>query len=102
MLQLSNTMCDMQSALANEVSLYQSPMSLQSVSSFAGATPSPQSAAQVTPKQATPATPGATQAATAGAPDLLQSIRNGQYHLRKMSFSYQPKGMSAPHELQVQ
>ena len=81
-----------QPGLTNEVSLYQSPMSHHSVCSFGGGSPSPQPAARGTPKQATPATPQPIQAAAGGAPDLLQSIRNGQYHLRKMSFSYQPKG----------
>lgn len=77
-------------ALREEPSLYQSPLSHQSISSFES--PSPRPAAAATPSQLTPATPQAPPPA-AGVPNaLLASIQTGQFHLRKMSQSFNGKG----------
>ncbi|DBA65705.1 TPA: hypothetical protein ACH3X2_002755 [Trebouxia sp. C0005] len=79
-------------ALREEPSLYQSPLSHQSISSFGSPSPRP---AAATPRQLTPATPQAPPPA-AGVPNaLLASIQTGQFHLRKMSQSFNGKGIAS-------
>ena len=77
--------------LREEPSLYQSPLSHQSVSSFGSPSPRP---AAPTPNQVTPNTPqmGQQQQQPDGRNALLTSIAKGQFHLRKMSHSFEPKG----------
>ncbi len=78
-------------ALREEPSLYQSPLSHQSISSFGSPSPRPSAA---TPSQVTPATPQPPPQPTGAPNDLLASIRTSQFHLRKMSSSFQPTGGS--------
>ncbi|KAL0034341.1 hypothetical protein WJX77_009981 [Trebouxia sp. C0004] len=81
-----------QQALLEEPSLYQSPLSHQSVSSFGSPSPRP---ATAMPSQLTPATPQAPPM-PAGVPNaLLASIQTGQFHLRKMSQSFNGKGIAS-------
>lgn len=70
--------------LQEEASLYQSPLSHQSVSSFGSPSPT----------QVTPNTPLMGQQPPDSRNALLTSIAKGQFHLRKMSHSFEPKGMS--------
>ena len=77
--------------LQEEPSLYQSPLSHQSVSSFGSPSPRP---AAPTPTQVTPNTPIMAQQPPDSRNALLTSIAKGQFHLRKMSHSFEPKGMS--------
>lgn len=75
--------------LQEEPSLYQSPLSHQSVSSFGSPSPRP---AAPTPTQVTPNTPAMGQQPPDSRNALLTSIAKGQFHLRKMSHSFEPKG----------
>ena len=75
--------------LQEEPSLYQSPLSHQSVSSFGSPSPRP---AAPTPTQVTPSTPPMGQQPPDSRNALLTSIAKGQFHLRKMSHSFEPKG----------
>ncbi|KAL3156740.1 hypothetical protein ABBQ38_001015 [Trebouxia sp. C0009 RCD-2024] len=82
--------------LQEEPSLYQSPLSHQSVSSFGSPSPRP---AAPTPTQVTPNTPiMMSQQPPDSRNALLTSIAKGQFHLRKMSHSFEPKGMAVAND----
>ena len=83
------------SVLREELSLYQSPLSHQSVSSFGSPSPRP---AAPTPTQVTPNTPQMGQQPPDSRNALLTSIAKGQFHLRKMSHSFEPKGSFLLHD----
>ena len=82
------------SVVHEEPSLYQSPLSHQSVSSFGSPSPRP---AAPTPTQVTPNTSQMDQQPPDGRNALLTSIAKGQFHLRKMSHSFEPKGSFFSH-----
>ena len=75
--------------LQEEPSLYQSPLSHQSVSSFGSPSPRP---AAPPPPPGTPNPPPPGPKTPESTKALSASIAKGQFHLRKMSHSFEPKG----------